>query len=127
MAKTAHVPAVEHKKVHVAPSGNNTERVERAELRTAEAEARTEHAETRTEMAETRTEQAETRTEQAQTRTEQAETRAEQAETRTEAAETALQRVIEKDFAPDEKIRKTDGKPGSLDPLTARQREILTL
>src|SRR5437764_1458522 len=107
MAKTATIAQTsESKKPHVAPSGNNTERVERAELRTAEAEARTEHA---------------------QTRTEQAETRAEQAETRTEAAETALQRVIEKDFAPDEKIRKTDGKPGSLDPLTARQREILTL
>ncbi|MGZ5528917.1 MAG: LuxR C-terminal-related transcriptional regulator [Limisphaerales bacterium] len=125
------------KEVYRAPASENTERVTRAELRTAEAEARTEHAETRTEMAETRTEQAETRaekaetrTEQAETRTELAETRTEKAETRTEAAETALQRLIEKDFA----IAKSPliatpnvSMKGELDRCTERQRAILKL
>jgi DNA-binding CsgD family transcriptional regulator len=131
MAKTAHTPAVEPKKApHVPTASGNTERVERAELRTAEAEARTERAVTRTEMAETRTEQAETRAEQAQTRTEKAETRAEQAETRTEAAETALERAVE--TCDHEKAalgvaRKDGGGHTGLEQLTARQREILSL
>jgi DNA-binding CsgD family transcriptional regulator len=135
MAKTAHAPAVEHKKTHHLPASGNTERIERAELRTAEAEARTEHAETRTEQAETRTEQAETRAEQAETRTEQAETRTEQAETRTEAAETALQRAVE--HCEEEKVAlavasklpagKGCHQDEGLEQLTARQREILCL
>jgi DNA-binding CsgD family transcriptional regulator len=135
MVKAAHALALEHKKPLHGIATGNTERVERAEFRTAEAEARTERAVTRTEMAETRTEQAETRAEQAQTRTEKAETRAEQAETRTEAAETALQRAIE--HCDEEKAalgvaRKVSPGKGChddevLEQLTARQREILLL
>jgi DNA-binding CsgD family transcriptional regulator len=135
MAKTAHAPAAQGKKPLHAPTTGNTERIERAELRTAEAEARTERAVTRTEMAETRTEQAETRAEQAQTRTEKAETRAEQAETRTEAAETALQRAIEHcdeekaALSVARKVLPNKGCHGDevLEQLTARQREILLL
>jgi DNA-binding CsgD family transcriptional regulator len=135
MAKTAQTSVIEPKKSPPSPATGNTERVERAELRTAEAEARTDRAVTRTEMAETRTEQAETRAEQAQTRTEKAETRAEQAETRTEAAETALERAVE--TCESEKAalgvackvspRKDGGDHKGLQQLTDRQREILRL
>lgn len=135
MAKTAQTPAVEQKKQHHSPSVGNTDRIERAELRTAQAEARTEQAETRTEMAETRTEQAESRTEQAVTRTEQAETRAEQAETRTEAAEIALQHAVERceeekaALGGGEKVCASNGchEHAGLEGLTGRQREILRL
>ena len=138
MAKTAHAGAGEHKRLHhTAPALDKTDRVERAEMRTAEAEARTEHAETRTEMAETRTEQAETRAEMAETRTEQALTRTEQAETRSEQLQSILERAMKKEIALSEEIPvnflKRLALPGisaggsALDHLTGRQRQILKL
>src|SRR3954453_2213959 len=110
-------------------------RTEQAETRTEQAKARIEQAEARTEQAETRAEQAETRTEQAKTRAELAETRTEQAEIRTEQAETSLQLAVHHDHLSSESSTRArvslsevnTAHAGSLDQLTARQKEILQL
>jgi DNA-binding NarL/FixJ family response regulator len=110
-------------------------RTEQAETRTEQAKARTEQAEARTEQAEARAEQAETRTEQAKTRAELAETRTEQAEIRTEQAETSLHLAVHHDHLSPESSTPPQVSPsevktahgGSLDQLTARQKEILRL
>jgi len=136
MTQTAKVSAQEIRIEHAEARVEQAEfRTEQAETRTEQAKARTEQAEARTEQAESRAEQAETRTEQAKTRAELAETRTEQAEIRSEQAETNLKLAINHDVltppgstppqvAPTQ-VNTAHG--GSLDQLTARQREILKL
>ena len=135
MTQTAKVSAQEIRIEHAEARIEQAEfRTEQAETRTEQAKARTEQAEARTEQAETRAEQAETRTEQAKTRAELAETRTEQAEIRTEQAETSLKLAIHDVLTPPgstppqlapTQVNTAHG--GSLDQLTARQREILKL
>jgi DNA-binding NarL/FixJ family response regulator len=136
MKEAAKVSAQEIRIEHAEARIEQAEfRTEQAETRTEQAKARTEQAEARTEQAESRAEQAETRTEQAKTRAELAETRTEQAEIRTEQAQTSLQLAVHHNVltAPSSTpppIAPTEvntAHAGSLDQLTARQREILKL